>query len=410
MKTGRGCALALGILLLFAFAFFQVAPLFVPKEFEQELAKVERPEWMPQKRSEPTTETPSTGRASAPNTIETAALQGDPCADFEERLCQALEAMPKLPDSEGEPFLPKVSAESFAEMEQAFSQVRGLLACPDFAGPWLMEGDCDVAPVLGLWRVCELGLSLGAYKYDQGNTGEALGFWLDSIALSRLAMGRAMDLTAFSSRAFVGRQLARLLETRLLAEEDTQRILDAMRAFSDLEVLRRALASARYEVKETSVQWRGRGLAQSVEEIGLHWGTRNWMWASSVCRPWFARDVLNVLETLDRLDEAVNMPSCSVLAEVKRLEDELRTVSMLKPVSGWYLPALVGSVGKRLEANQNFSRARVIIAIEQHKLRTGACPENPDVVAPFFGGQVPNDPVTCEPFEYLPMEGDCFLF
>jgi len=126
-----------------------------------------------------------------------------------------------------------------------------------------------------------------------------------------------------------------------------------------------------------------------------------------------ARPVLNLneaayAEMMQRTVAAAQLPLADAVEEYGQIRREVLELSVLQPVS-FHLLAWVCGVC-HIQANHE-SMARLVqigLVVELYHAEHGEYPASLDAIAPDFGGSVPNDPLTNEPYHYERMD-DSFL-
>jgi len=189
--------------------------------------------------------------------------------------------------------------------------------------------------------------------------------------------------------------LAAAIVERLARADNRGAVHDALSAALQLELLR-------FE------DWQKEPYSNMIAKVGLYWGTRSWLWARPMCRPWFNKDQQVSVEMITRMFEVPDLPYYQAKPILDQIEADIKALPYVNMASQgqtqWHFQAF--SSQAQFELKLDVIQMR--IAIEQYRAKHSKYPETLDAVADWFGGTLPVNPFTGHPYPYE-LDGDTYL-
>jgi hypothetical protein len=186
-------------------------------------------------------------------------------------------------------------------------------------------------------------------------------------------------------------------------------IVDRLARADNRDGLREALSGELQQQLTRFEDWKKESFASLVDDVGLYWGTRSWLWARPMCRPWFNKDQQLRIEMITRMLEVPDLPYYHVKSTLDQIEADINGLPCVNVTAQkqarWYLRAF--SWQANFESTLDVIQLR--IAIEQYHAKHGNYPETLDAVADWFGGTLPLDPFTGNPYPYELGEDDSYI-
>jgi hypothetical protein len=200
------------------------------------------------------------------------------------------------------------------------------------------------------------------------------------------------------------------LQVRRLPAECSAPLIEHLAHAGSRSNLRTALSGELKEKLALYEDWKGLGYGEAVDEAGLYWGTRSWLWSQDICRPWFNLDQQCYADVTVRMLEVSDAPFHEIAPELQAIEVEISQTATPNQVVRDSLQDTT-----RLFADQAMHEARLDImrlglAIEEYFAREGQYPSSLDALAARFGGTLPRDPFTGESYRYTLDENGFFLY
>jgi len=135
------------------------------------------------------------------------------------------------------------------------------------------------------------------------------------------------------------------------------------------------------------------------------------VYGSVFARPWLNMDEEIYADTIQRTGEAARLP----FYEAKPLLDEIDTVLEELPrtriLSRTLLPPLLTRAAEMQAGHEaRMDLMQLGLAVEQYYMQNGQYPATLDQVAPVFGGALPLDPFTGQPYVYQPSGGSFLIY
>jgi len=98
-------------------------------------------------------------------------------------------------------------------------------------------------------------------------------------------------------------------------------------------IIARDLRKVQYEYKVYIEDWMETDLGESVEEAGLYWGVRNWLWTSRACRTLFNEDVKRTMGYFDAMIALVENPRADTVEALEGLRTEMESLGARFPMA-----------------------------------------------------------------------------
>ena len=265
------------------------------------------------------------------------------------------------------------------------------------------------------------GAMLVAVERGQGE--RALGYWLDSIALLRALedhQSPLADLVRVACLEMSLRSLEVLLCRDLLEEAQLEQLLEALNGMgarrsvadslgltigkfrSEFDSYVESMAGSTSLLRDSSKQpwqtWRTWGQQRAL-------AVRNWMYATWLCRPVRQHDqklLLSFLGKLVRLGEQPYYKERQRLSDLEQEAAEMPLYALVSKSGFLSFSPYVLEIQARHEALT--SCARVAVALELLRKRTGEYPQTLDALIPDILAAIPIDPFDGQPVRYVRSE------
>ena len=244
-------------------------------------------------------------------------------------------------------------------------------------------------------------------RLASGDFAEALrGF----LAVMNLA-GALADEPLIPSQFYRWRIYASMdeyLDYKALTPDLATAIVERLARADNRDGLLEALSGELQQQLTRFEDWKKESFASLVDDVGLYWGTRSWLWARPMCRPWFNKDQQLRIEMITRMLDVPDLPYYQVKPTLDQIEADINGLPYVNVTAQkharWYLEAF--SWQADLELTIDVTQMR--IAIEQYRAKHEKYPETLDAVADWFGGTLPVNPCTGTPYSYE-LDGDTYL-
>ena len=253
---------------------------------------------------------------------------------------------------------------------------------------------------LNLMRTCAVLLAEHAKAMlEEANYGEAAADILAAMKLADLLAEKPLQ-EAHRTRCDIYGSLQAYLQVRVLPEEFSAQVMDQLAHADGRSNLRAAIADELRRNLAMYEAWKEIEYRSVVNEAGLYWGTRNWLWAQGVCRPWFNLDQECYADTTARMLEVADAPFHTVALQLREIETDVEQI----PTPNQAVHANLRWTFS-LFADQAFHEAHLDIMqmgllLEQHYARYGFYPPSLDAISPGVGGSLPVDPFNGQPYHY----------
>ena len=124
----------------------------------------------------------------------------------------------------------------------------------------------------------------------------------------------------------------------------------------------------------------------------------------SILRPFVNMNEVSYVENMTALAEVAGQPYYECASRIDGMRHLSQNLPFTQPVSRSLLritqPGLIRNIEDQARVDARIDLARIAIALEREYQATGAYPSNLESIAGQFGGELPRDPFTGEPFHY----------
>lgn len=177
-------------------------------------------------------------------------------------------------------------------------------------------------------------------------------------------------------------------------------LMDRLSKAGNRAALREVLAGDLQVELHAFEAWKNESYTGMVSRVGFYWGTRSWIWATPVCKPWFDKDQQITIDMMARMMEVEDAPYYKVKPALDRIQADVDALSFMNAAAAprvrWQLGAF--TIQAHFESELNIKQLQ--IAIEQYRRAHDAYPETLDAVSEWFGGTLPVNPFDGKPYGY----------
>lgn len=152
--------------------------------------------------------------------------------------------------------------------------------------------------------------------------------------------------------------------------------------------------SESYSVMSRTVENAGILLEDGIGAIGRT------VYGTVIGTPWRNADEAAYMDTLTTLIEASRLPHYLARPVVEETARKVKALPATRVVSRAGLPHLLDTLEVQATTEVMLDLMRIGLALDQYAARNGAYPPSLDAVAEGFGGRVPTDPFTGQPYCY----------
>ncbi len=131
---------------------------------------------------------------------------------------------------------------------------------------------------------------------------------------------------------------------------------------------------------------------------------------SPLGRPWLNMDEAAYADLIGRLCSAAEQPYYEAAPEMNQIEMDFSSLAPTRVLSDRLIPGLMRAYESQARHEAILDLMQMGILVEQHHARTGSYPESLDAIAPEFGGSLPVDPFTGNPYLYQPSDDGFLLY
>ena len=236
-------------------------------------------------------------------------------------------------------------------------------------------------------------------KLASGEDAEALRGFMAAFDLADALSWEPLALS-FWTRTQIYRSAMEVIDATKLSSELAKALFERLSKADNREALHEVLAGELQVDRCGFEYWKKRSLTETVSQAGLYWGTRSWLWATPICRPWFDKDQQVTIDMVARMMEIENRPyykAKTALDLIRADADALSVANMaVKPRIMWRLDMFKMQAIFEMELDVT----QLQIAIEQHHRTHGNYPETLDAISDWFGGTAPLNPFEGKPYGY----------
>lgn len=260
-------------------------------------------------------------------------------------------------------------------------------------------------PYLGSVEDCAfLACQYAQLRLAGGDFKEALRGFLAVINLADALAEEPLEQSQRVRRQIYA-SMIEVIDLPALSPDLAKAIVERLARAAQKRVVHEALAG---EMELTIIgfkNWREQSYSDAISRSGLYWGTRNWLWAQPVCRPWFNKDQQVTLDMMRRMAEVSEQPYYQAEPALSEIISDLNRLSRANNVAKWNAERHLREylMQTRMESDLNAVQTR--IALEQYRNEHNAYPETLEAVKEWLGGSLPMDPFTGRPFPYRRDEG-----
>jgi len=134
------------------------------------------------------------------------------------------------------------------------------------------------------------------------------------------------------------------------------------------------------------------------------------VYGSVFARPWLNMDEEIYADSMQRMNEAARLPFYEAKPLLDRLNTDIEDLPRTRLLSRILLPALTRSAEMQAAHEARMDLMQLGLAVEQYHVQNGQYPATLDQVAPAFGGPLPLDPFTGQPYVYQPSGGSFLIY
>lgn len=272
-----------------------------------------------------------------------------------------------------------------------FSESLGFLA------PYLRDID-DCAYIAGEYARAKLA---------GGDFAEALRGFLAVMNLADALVQEPLSVSQ-SQRRNLYISMIENLDYKALTPELAKAMIERLGCADHRGALRETLQGELQLAMKRFERWRNQSYSSTISASGLYWGTRSWLWARPVCRPWFNKDQQIIIDLLTRMSEIPNQPYYQVKPALNQLLSDVTHLPGTNMVAKWNVERHLGDIREQARFEFALNLAQTRIAIEQYRAKHGTYPATLDAVAEWFGGALPIDPFTGQRYRYL-LDGETYI-
>ncbi len=193
-------------------------------------------------------------------------------------------------------------------------------------------------------------------------------------------------------------EFSRTLLSLPLAPDTIATILDRLNRVNLHTMLRIELTAQLHSVSEHIERWKKESYSDFVEKSGIYWGTRSWLWARPICRPWFNEDMRQRLDLLTQILDVCDRPYYEAQPVLDQITCE--SYNLANGASTYFIQSAIEECQGQAEFEAVMDMMRIGLLLKQYHSTNGSFPETLDVFAPQFSGKLPIDPLTGVSYEY----------
>ena len=134
------------------------------------------------------------------------------------------------------------------------------------------------------------------------------------------------------------------------------------------------------------------------------------VYGSVFARPWLNMDEEIYADSMQRMNEAARLPFYEAKPLLDRLNTDIEDLPRTRFLSRILLPALTRAAQSQAVHEARMDLMQLGLAVEQFHVQNGQYPATLDQVAPAFGGPLPLDPFTGQPYVYQPSDGSFLIY
>ena len=239
----------------------------------------------------------------------------------------------------------------------------------------------------------------GRLALEEGDSADALQSLLATMKLADLLIeGPTRYFRGQGQRVYD--RLEPYLEGRPLPSDLAARLLEQLALADARESMDQVLAD---DARLSVVRWEAfktGTYADRVESGGVYWGTRSWLWAHPISRPWYNQKQVFCIGLFLRLREVSDLAyheAEPTLDEVRASIDDYFIEDM---VSRQVIRSNLGPFADQARHEAKLDVMQMGILIDQYYAREGQYPQTLDAIVEGFGGALPVDPFTGNPYHY----------
>lgn len=245
-------------------------------------------------------------------------------------------------------------------------------------------------------------------KLEGGDCNEALEDFAAAMDLADALAGKPLLLAQYFRQVLFSR-LEEYLGDAIFPAEFVVGIVDRLAQEDRRDLMRDALAGELESRLQTFKEWENETFHDLVREAGVYWGTRSYLWARPMCRPWFNRDQQVCIDMTTRMLEVAD----STYYEAKPVLDRIRadidglpyTNYVAQNFARWQFLAFA----RQADFEARLDVMQMGILLEQYRAQHGGYPETLDAIADGLGGTLPVDPFTGGPYHYELRNDTCLV-
>ncbi len=156
--------------------------------------------------------------------------------------------------------------------------------------------------------------------------------------------------------------------------------------------------------------WRRRTLSEWVQDRGLYWGTRNYLWVSPLCAPLSNRDQEGVVNLYTNVIEALRLPRDQKFNRMSEIMSEADDLSVLYHSTKYSASSIYALYFRNDAALALLERVKTGLLIERYQRERGRFPDSLDELANERGGQSLGERTRTMRLVYVPFDTWFALF